>query len=140
MKTIFLTLSLLLSFLTFSQKIIVHIFERQEMVSFSKTRIDSVLTNPDYVYELDTNQITYQIDLDEKTSTYFLNGKKLSVLPIKFEDIGDNFLKINILEDGFDYGVIVNTDPQNESIIWFWLTDEMTTVKKISKFVFEKSS
>jgi hypothetical protein len=140
MKTLILSSVLFLSFLSFSQKIIVHIFERQEMVSFSKTSIDSVLKNPDYVYELDTNQTTYQIDLDEETSTYFSNGERLSKLPIKCEDLGDGFLKINILEYDFDYGVIVNTDPQNESITWFWFTDEMTTVKKISKFVFEKSS
>jgi hypothetical protein len=140
MKTLLLTSVLFLSFLSFSQKLIIHVFERQEMVSFSKTTIDSVLTSPDYVYELDTNQTTYLIDLDEETSTYFSNGKQLSKLPIKCKDLGDGFLKINILEDGFDYGVIVNTDPQNESITWFWFTDEMTTVKKISKFVFEKSS
>jgi hypothetical protein len=140
MKTLILSSVLFLSFLSFSQKIIVHVFERQEMVSFSKTSIDSVLTNPDYVHEMETGQTTYQIDLDEETSTYFLNGDEFSQLPIKCEDLGNGFLKINILEDGFDYGLIVNTDPQNESITWFWFTEEMTTVKKISKFVFEKSS
>jgi hypothetical protein len=65
MKTILLSLVLFLSFLSFSQKIIVHVFERQEMVSFSKTSIDSVLINPDYVNEMETGQTTYQIDLDE---------------------------------------------------------------------------
>jgi len=139
MKTTFLTLIFFLNFLSFGQKIIVHVFERQEMVCFRKTSIDSVLMNPDQVYELDTDQTTYQIDLNRETSTYFLNGKEISELPIKCEDLGGGVLKINILEDGFDYGIIINTDQLNESITWFWFTDEMTTVKKISKFEFEKS-
>jgi hypothetical protein len=109
------------------------------MVCFRKTSIDSVLINPDQVYELDIDQTTYKLDLNSETSTYFLNGKQISELPIKCEDLGGGFLKINILEDGFDYGIIINTDPLNESITWFWFTDEMTTVKKISKFEFEKS-
>lgn len=77
MKTIFLTITFLLSFLTFSQKLIIHVFERQEMISFSKTTIDSVLLNPDIVMDKDTDYTKYVIDLDQETSTYFLNNEEV---------------------------------------------------------------
>ena len=75
MKTILVTLTFLLSFLTFSQKLIIHVFERQEMVSFSKTTIDSVLLSPDIVMDKNTDYTKYVIDLNQETSTYFLNNE-----------------------------------------------------------------
>jgi len=140
MKTLLLSSVLFLSFFSFSQKLIIHVFEKQEMVSFSKTTIDSVLLNPDIVMDKNTDYTKYVIDLDQETSTYFINNEELSTLPIKCQNLGNGILKINIMEEGFDYGLLVQTDYQNESVTWFWFTDEMTTVKKISKFVFEKSS
>jgi hypothetical protein len=138
MKTLFLTFGLLLTTLSFSQKIIIHVFEKQEMVSYSKTSIDSVLSYPDEVGDLDLNHTIYNIDLNEETSTYFFNGEEISKLPIKFEDLGYGVIKVNIVEGDFDYGLIINT--QTESVVWFWFTDEMTTVRKITRFYFEKSS
>ena len=76
MKTILVTLTFLLSFLTFSQKLIIHVFERQEMVSFSKTTIDSVLLSPDIVMDKNTDYTKYVIDLNQETSTYFLNNEE----------------------------------------------------------------
>jgi hypothetical protein len=138
MKTILLTLVLLLNFLSFGQKIIIHVFEKQEMVSFSKTSIDSVLNFPDEVGDLDLNHAIYNIDLNEEISTYFFNGEEISKLPIKCKDLGSGFLKINILEDEFDYGLIINV--QKESVVWFWFGDDTTTVMKITRCHFEKSS
>jgi hypothetical protein len=140
MKTILVTLTFLLSFLTFSQKLIIHVFERQEMVSFSKTAIDSVLLNPDIVMDKNTDYTKYVIDLNQETSTYFLNNEELSTLPIKCQNLGNGILKINIMEEGFDYGLLVQTDYQNESVTWFWFTEYATTVKNITKFKFEKPS
>ena len=101
MKTIILTLSLLLSSLTFGQKIIIHVFEKQEMISYSKTSIDSVLSYPDEVGDLDLNHTTYNIDLNEETSTYFFNGKEISKLPIRCENLGYGVIKVNIIEGLF---------------------------------------
>ena len=140
MKTIFLTLTFLLSFLTFSQKLIIHVFERQEMISLSKTSIDSVILNPDIVYDVDQSYTIFNVDLDNEISSYFVNGVKVNELPIKCVDLGDGILKINVLEDGLDYGLIVNTNIKSESVTWFWFESDMTTVKVISKFLIEKPS
>ena len=140
MKTLFLILTFLFSFLSFSQKLIIHVFERQEMISLSKTSIDSVISNPDIVYDVDQSYTIFNIDLDNQISSYFVDGVKVNELPIKCVDLGDGVLKINVLEDGFDYGLIVNTNIRNESVTWFWFESDMTTVKVISKFLIEKPS
>jgi hypothetical protein len=138
MKILSLTLGLLLSSLSFSQQIIIHVFEKQEMVSFHKTTLDSVISNPDYINEIDISHTRYVLDLNKKTSSYSYESSKISVLPIDYEIYGDGVLKVRILEDGFDYGLIINT--KDETVLWYWFTDYQTTVKKISKCYFEKSS
>ena len=52
----------------------------------------------------------------------------------------NNLIKINILEGSFDYGLIINTNYENESVTWFWFTEYDTTVKLFTKFNIEKSS
>jgi len=137
MKTLFLTIATLVCCLTFSQKIIIHVFERQEMVTYHKTTLDSVITNPDYVNEINNEQTKYVLDLNQKTSTYSYDGSEISVLPIEYENYGDNTLKVKILEGDFNYGLIINT--KDETVLWYWFSDYQTVVKKISKCYFEKS-
>ena len=140
MKTIFLTLFFFFNFLSFSQKLIIHVFEKQEMVSFHRTSADSVLMKPDLIYDVNSDYTKYIIDLGNETSTYFIDGVEISSLPIKFVNLGNGSLKINILEKSFDYGLIVNTNYGSENVIWFWFTDNSTTVKNITKFNIEKPS
>jgi len=140
MKTIFLTLFFFFNFLSFSQKLIIHVFEKQEMISFHRTSVDSVLMKPDLIYDVNSNYTKYIIDLGNETSTYFIDGVEISSLPIKFVNLGNGSLKINILEKSFDYGLIVNTNYGSENVIWFWFTDNSTTVKNITKFNIEKPS
>lgn len=139
MKTLFLTFTTLFSFLTFSQKIIIHVFEKQELYSDSRTTIDSVILNPDTTYELDTTYRKYIIDLGEKTSSYFIRGKSVSILPINYIELDKKLVKVNIIEGDFDYGLIINTDYEKESVTWFWFTEYDTTIKLFTKFFIEKS-
>ena len=140
MKTIFLTIFFFFNFLSFSQKLIIHVFEKQEMISFHRTSADSVLIKPDLIYDVNSDYTKYIIDLGNETSTYFIDGVEISSLPIKFVNLGNGSLKINILEKSFDYGLIVNTNYGSENVIWFWFTDNSTTVKNITKFNIEKPS
>jgi hypothetical protein len=139
MNSIFLAFSFLFASVSFSQKLIIHVFERQEIIFIGKATIDSAITYPDIVNNVDTSYTCYVIDLDEQISTYYEGSILTSTLPIIYEDYGNGILKINILQDGLDYGLVVNTNSETESVTWFWFLDDMTTVKKISKFVFEKS-
>ena len=140
MKTLFLTPFFLLSFFSFGQKIIIHVFERQELISYTKTSIDFVISYPDITYEIDTSYRKYIIDLSDETSSYFIDGENVNILPIKSTNLGDGYLKVNILENGFDYGLMINTNYDNESVTWFWFDTFTTTVKIFKKFVIEKPS
>ena len=140
MKTLFLMLIFLLSFFSFGQKIIIHVFERQEMVSYSNSVIDSVLEYPDVVMGINFDHIKYVIDLSHETSTYYVGDIRISDLPIKCQKFSNNLLKINILEEGFDYGLLINTDYDNEKVTWFWFDTFTTTVKVFKKFIIEKPS
>jgi len=139
MKTLFLTLTFLFNFLTYSQKIIIHVFEKKELYSDSRTTIDSVILYPDIIYELDTAYRKYIIDLDEKTSSYFVRGNSISILPINYIELDNKLIKVNIIEGDFDYGLIINTDYEKESVTWFWFTEYDTTIKLFTKFYIEKS-
>jgi len=140
MKTLSLTLFLFIGLISFSQKLIIHVFEKEELVCLRKTTIDSVLSTPDISYGVDDTYIKYVIDFDNETSTYFVNGVESSELPIKCTDLGDGILMVNILELGFDYGLVINTNLSNESVVWFWFDGNATTVKRITQFNIEKPS
>jgi len=133
-------LFLLVPFSLEAQKIILQIHERQEFVSYRKTSLDSVLANPDAPSEAETVDVRYILDLDEKTSSYFVGGEMVSVLPIEtyFNETGG--LVVKILEDGFDYGLVLRTEEGNPSALWYWCTEDMTTVKKMVNFEFIKNS
>jgi hypothetical protein len=139
MKTLLLSLVLFLSFLSFSQKIVIEIFERQELVSYRNTTLDSVIMNPDVVNDLEVTKTTYVIDLNENTSSYFVDGEFLSVLPVDVVRAGDGLFVVKILEEGFDYGLIVNIGNNGDNVLWYWNTEQMTTVKKMTKFNILKS-
>ena len=130
--------AVLLPWGAFSQKVILQIYERQKLVSYRKTSLDSVLANPDEPYEAESVDVRYVLDLDEKTSSYFVGGEMASVLPINtyFNETGE--LVVKILEAGFDYGLLLNTDEQYPTAYWFWFEEDKTTVKKMTRFQFIK--
>jgi hypothetical protein len=125
-------------FNAFSQKLIIHVFSKTELVSFRTTTIDSVLSNPDFDHGIDTTHTNYVIDFKQKTSTYFVNNIQIDISPVKISKINDDVLVIKILEGGFDYGLVVNTNLKNESVTWFWFDAMATTVKRIDQFRIEK--
>jgi len=140
MKTFLLTFGLLLSLFSFSQKLVIEIFERQELISYRNTTLDSVIMSPDVVSDLEVTKTTYVIDLDEKTSSYFVGEELLSVLPVDVIRGGDGLFVVKILEKGFDYGLIVHIGNDGDNVLWYWNADQMTTVKKMIKFNIVKSS
>jgi hypothetical protein len=140
MKKLVVVVGIVLStaFNAFSQKLIIHVFSKTELVSFRTTTIDSVLLNPDIDYGIDTTHTNYVIDFKQKTSTYFVNNIQIDISPIKISKINADVLVIKILEGGFDYGLVVNTNLKNESVTWFWFDAMATTVKRIDQFRIEK--
>jgi hypothetical protein len=115
---------ILLSFLIFiftpkasSQKIYVNSFSKSTYYiyrflyqdsTFNLNKLDSRTPS-----EMDHNIRQHVFDLDNMTSTYFSNGDS-STLNIKVDYITNTRMVIHILEDGDDYGYVIDVDPSNE--------------------------
>jgi hypothetical protein len=135
MKNLFVSFLLLfVSLVSFSQKLIVELYEKQDFVSYRKTTIDSVLMSPDYIFEIDNSKTKYVFDLDEKTSSFYREDEFISDLPISFEKISENLIMIQILQEGLNYGLLINMDPTNESVSWYGFFDFSTTIMKANRF------
>lgn len=134
MKTYLLLILLSFSFFSFSQKLIVELYEKQDFVSYRKTTVDSVLMSPDYIFEIDNSKTKYVFDLDEKTSSFYREDEFISDLPISFEKISENLIMIQILQEGVNYGLLINMDSNNESVSWYGFFDFSTTIMKANRF------
>ncbi len=121
-------------------KLIIHVFERTEQVCLKKTSIDSTLLYPDFVFDTDTTYTKYVIDINELSSSYYVDNHLVSTLPVELSQLSNGVMKVQILEQGFDYGLLVSTKSTHESVNWFWLMENETRVKKITRFVIEKAS
>jgi hypothetical protein len=134
MKTYLLLILLSFSFFSFSQKLIVELYEKQDFVSYRNTTVDSVLMNPDYIFEIDNSKTKYVFDLNEKTSSFYREDEIVSVLPISFEKISEDLLQVQILQEGLNYGLLINMDPTNESVTWYCFFEFSTTIMKANRF------
>lgn len=139
MKSIFLFLSLFFFSVSFSQKLIVELYEKQDFVSYRKTTIDSVLMSPDYISDIDSSKTKYVIDLSKKTSLFYREDEFICDLPISFEKISENLIMVQILQEGLNYGLLINMDSTNESVSWYGFFDFSTTIMKANKFKIFKS-
>jgi hypothetical protein len=120
--------------LPFAQKLIVELYEKQDFVSYRSTTVDSVLMSPDFISEIDNSKTKYVFDLDEKTSSFYRVDEFISVLPITFEKISEDLLQIQILQEGLHYGLLINLNPVQESVLWYGFFEFSTTVMKAHQF------
>lgn len=140
MKKLFVSFLLLfVSLVSFSQKLIVELYEKQDFVSYRKTTIDSVLMSPDYISDIDSSKTKYVIDLSKKTSLFYREDEFICDLPISFEKISENLIMVQILQEGLNYGLLINMDSTNESVSWYGFFDFSTTIMKANKFKIFKS-
>lgn len=139
MKTYFLSILLLFFSFSFSQKLIVELYEKQDFISYRNTTIDSVLMSPDFISETDNSKTKYVFDLSKNTSLFYREDEFVSVLPISFERISEDLLQVQILQEGLNYGLVINMDPTNESVTWYGFSEFFTTIMKANKFKIFKS-
>jgi|GEM_PF-539394 len=133
-KTLVGLLFLLHGSATFAQKLVVELYEKQDFIAYRNTSIDSTLMRPDYLSEIDRSKTKYVFDLTEKTSAFYREDEFTSILPIAFEKISDNLLQVQILQEGLHYGLLINLDPVQESVLWYGFSEFFTTVMKAHQF------
>jgi len=135
MKTVFLSIILFFVFNYFSQKLIVEIYEKQDLVSYRNTSIDSVLMNPDIIYDIDTCNLTYVFDFNEKTM-FYSDGVLEYSFPFTVDTVSSKFMMIRVIQEGFnlDYGYLISLNASNENITGYLFASNMTWITKINKF------
>jgi hypothetical protein len=134
LTTLFVGGIILQSSLPFAQTLVVELYEKQDFVAYRNTSIDSTLMRPDYLSEIDRSKTKYVFDLTKKTSTFYREDEFASILPIAFEKISDNLLQVQILQEGLHYGLLINLDPAQESVLWYGFSEFTTTVMKAHQF------
>lgn len=140
MKNLILLVALLISTFSFSQKLIIKIQESNTFYSYSESKNLKVLLENSSLVSNDVVNTQYVIDFDEKTSSFYRNGKLVSVLPINIIKLNQTQFQIEILEEGFDYGLIVNTDIKNESVTRYVFYSSLTEINVMTNFEIVKPS
>jgi hypothetical protein len=139
MKNLFLLIVMFISIISFSQKLIINVFEMQ-----SSYIHDSLTTNSVRNLKVTSNGTKVPVDgsyiINLNTNTLiFLDQNVEYEYPIKVTKLSDNKMQIQILDTDWNVGLIVNTDLKNESILWYNILDVITEITIFSKFEIVKS-
>jgi hypothetical protein len=139
MKNLFLLIVMFISIISFSQKLIINVFEMQ-----SSYIHDYLTTNSVRNLKVTSNETKVPVDgsyiINLNTNTLiFLDQSVEYEYPIKVTKLSDNKMQIQILDTDWNVGLIVNTDLKNESILWYNILDVITEITIFSKFEIVKS-
>lgn len=141
MKTIFLIFLTLLPVLTLSQKITVFVYYESERICNRSTTIDTVLMFPDTLSDY-IDDAKYVFDIDNLTVTITredVNFKKV-INKVTCDSISENKWRFNYYFFGtILYGWEVDLTPTSESILFFSLLENQTSVRKFLSFRVEKN-
>jgi hypothetical protein len=140
MKNLFILIVMFISIISFSQKLIIKIQESNTFYSYSESKNLKDLLDQSSLISNDVVNTQYVIDLDKKTSSFYRNGKLASVLPINIIKLNQTQFQIEILEEGFDYGLIVDTNIKNESVIRYVFYSSLTEINVMTNFEIIKPS
>lgn len=139
MKNLFLLIVMFISIISFSQKLIINVFEMQ-----SSYIHDYLTTNSIRNLKVTSNETKVPVDgsyiINLNTNTLiFLDQSVEYEYPIKVTKLSDNKMQIQILDTDWNVGLIVNTDLKNETILWYNILDVITEITIFSKFEIVKS-
>ena len=76
--------------------LIIHVFEKTEQVCFKKTSIDSTLFYPDITFDKDSTYTKYVIDMNELSSSYYVDNQWVSTLPVDVSLLSDGVMKVQM--------------------------------------------
>lgn len=139
MKNLVLLIGLFFSTISFSQKLIVNVFEME-----SSYIHDSLTTNSVQNLKVTSNETkvpvdgSYIINLNTKTILFVNQGVEYEY-SIRVTKISETKIQIQVLDVDWNIGLIINTDLKNESVLWYNILDAMTEVWVFSKFEIVKS-
>jgi len=81
----------------------------------------------------------YDLDLTNNSFTHFENNVVESEGEITFEN-KDGIISVKFLIEGYDIWMVINTEIDNEQVIWYSTSENFIELCKFSKFQILKSS
>ena len=133
MKTLFLTFGILFSTLSFSQTLIIQVDEVQSYYGDTTQTIYDVLNGQTYDYTPTTKNCRYVINMSNNFVDFYRNDILESSSPITI-NFDNKFVIVDLLENGFDVGLIVNLDVNNESVVLYDKRPPFVEYMKFTKF------
>jgi hypothetical protein len=138
MKTILLAISIF--FVTFinSQTLNIGVSKVSDVIAIDSNLFNVINNSELPEFERDVNGF-YSIDLTEKTFKYFYKGKVETEGDIVF-GVSNGVYIVSFLIDGYDLGLVVNTDIMNEQVTWFSILGDTIQICKFKDFEIMKGS
>jgi hypothetical protein len=138
MKAIFFIIALFTVIFVNSQVLRIKVYETVEYVNHDTIGVLSATSSILEPVNINRGNCEYVIDLTNKTDKFFRDGVLETEADITFVNDGSLFI-INFLYEGFDVGVVINTDIQNETFDWFSKTGDFYDIAKATNFEIIKS-
>lgn len=139
MKRLFLVVfSVLFSVNTFSQVVVIQVNQVQTFYGDTSQTIDEVLTYPVEVTDPTPKDCRYVLDFNEMTLRFYRDGEYIDEGPFNVKT-HNGIHTIQILEDGFNFGLIMNSILGNESIILYQYDNGKVEYMNFTNFEILKS-
>lgn len=139
MKTLIFLLFTLFVNVIFSQIIRVKVFEVIEHYEYDTSGVISAINNISGETEITVVDCEYIFDIQNRELKFYVNGILTDEFEFTFENNNSLFI-IQLINPSEGVGFVLNTDIQNESLSWFYGTNNFYKIYKSTNFTFIKSS
>ena len=138
MKTILLAISIFFVSVVNSQILNIGVSKVVDVMAIDSSLFNVINNNTIPTYERDVEGF-YSVDLTNKTFMYMQGGVIETEGDVEF--VNENGLyMITFLIEGYNLGLVVNTDIQNEQVTWFSISGEFIMLCKFVDFEIVKGS
>lgn len=137
-KLILVVFSVLISVNTFSQVIVIQVNQVQTFYGDTVQTIDEVLTHPIEVSEPTPKDCRYVLNFNNMSLIFYRDGEYIDegLFNVKTHN---GIHTIQILEDGFNFGLIINSVLENESVILYQYDNDKVEYMNFTNFEILKS-
>lgn len=138
-KLISLVFLVFVSTVSIAQVVAIQVNEVQSFFGDPTWKLDRILRDPYYSNDPIKKDCRYVIDFNESTVAFYRNGEMIDIGPAQILTV-DGVSIIKILEEGFDFGLVVNLSLQKESIFLYQIYEDSIECMKFTEFQIIKAS
>lgn len=137
-KLVLILFLLVLSVSSFSQVVIIQVNEVQTFYGDTSQTVDDALTHPIEVTDPTIKDCRYILDFNNMMLTFYRDGEYIDEGPFNVKT-NNGIHTIQILEDSFNFGLVINSILGNESIILYQYGNDNVEYMNFTNFEILKS-